>query len=819
MPTFLEKNTDAVLTKFRSAAHTLSQELPSKLTLPSASELFEQLEKGHTEPSILSSLTLARDWLRHGTVPPNESMKIPANQCAMGLALFINKALMPPEKRDIQPIHSLPRLQEEQMHAAVLCGSFIGNHSTKITFGEPGSWFYYAPQLNTINIEIAQALILGLENSRGILLHEIGHSLITLGRTPKMDILQQKMEVIRNNAKKSKSLNTNEAKLYQKHALELDFRENAFQYMEDSAVNTFAEVIGTNLNTNITTALLRNYSLISSARHPEKSDELSKQIQTGLKSSPKRKAPDELQNILTHLQNAYPLSKGFAGDNLESANLIGLTPTPEGLLLQNAIVGKPNSASTLQPLLQTTRVDRLIPNKLKEANALLFAQRTAAFDTAFDAYILPLLAPLLEDIENQTTNITTLTIDSDLLEQEEEKQKKEEKKEKQEKEETSQKKEGGNEKTIGELLQNLKDKAEQEHQSQKKANRQWENLQKNWEEALKSSTSAKDIFDEIPELADGEKNYEGVKTAFALHIQKMARLLDSVFVQQKLSRKKQSVLVPDPILGSTGLNVHKLLKKTSKESTSEKMEIHDLHYWDKKTEINQPAITNFILHMDLTGSMYGEPAKMTAAIAIALKESLKKHPAARVFATASCGGVPQLIMGPQLTPLQEQKILGGLLQTGEGNGSNEIDAAGIQFSIEKTLEIPLGPKDKMGKTHFIMITDGGISPLVSNKIVETLSYILKNPLLEFDILIVDEFNRNALSKSLETAAAKQTFGKRPPTIIAAQSPQEMLKKIFIHFKTQITKHPIYENPQTQLTHKLTMKKLHKKVGDIALGMY
>jgi hypothetical protein len=894
--TFLEKELDNPLTHLRVQAHSLSQNIPAHLSKNEALKTLEELERAHTHPELVHALQTAHAWIQSNHIPSNDDLKKPSVQCAIGLALFLNDKLSPEEKRAPKDIESLPRIQEEQLQAALLCSTFLGNHSTKIAFGKPGTWFYYNPSENKINIDMGQALLLGLENSRGILLHEIGHSLITLGRTPKIEELQKKMADIEKTGTQKGMISRAEAKEYILLKQEWNFRENAFQYMEDAAVNTFAEEVGKTLSIHIPTALLRTYTVIGLSRKEKQQDHVLDQILEALRKNPETrkqaeelekrlkeasaaiprptsattsgpkktepKTPEEkLKNLLTHLGNAYPLEKGYAGTNLESSHLLGLTPSPEGGELQKAVVGSPTSSSHLQPRLQLSLQDRLNPQKMDEATTNLFVQRGQTFDHLFDQHLLPLVKSLPEpDLNQHTQSGPTgagegIPIEPDPNSEQPTNPNKNpsnksangptspaqnpnksptenpQESNKTPENTSPEKPQGAPEpketkpgelsegKSIAELLEDIKIKAREQLEGEKAAKRQWQNLQKQWEEGIKNSASGKDIFDEIPPLEEGKRHYEGVQEVFREHIKKLTRILEGILLPQKINREKARQILPDPILGVRGLQISKAINSKIKENTKKEMDLEDFKYWDKKNPENIPSVTNFIIHMDLTGSMNGDPARVSAITAIALKEALKKYPQIRVFATASQGGKPQLLMGPQLHPDEEKKLLGGLLETGDGNGDNEIDAVGLQFSLEKTLEVPTKPKERIGKTHFLVITDGGVSHLVSEKLPATLKHLLQDPLVEFDILIVDGSTNNNLCRSVNNAITEKTIGRRTPQILVAKKPEGLFKEIALHYAREIRKNPVFLPPRSHEEHRRATNKHMRKIQELGLGMH
>ena len=62
-----------------------------------------------------------------------------------------------------------------------------------VKWGKPGSWFYFSPEQNLVNIDLMQSLI--TPDYLRIFLHEEGHRLYTLGMPQRM--LDERAEILR----------------------------------------------------------------------------------------------------------------------------------------------------------------------------------------------------------------------------------------------------------------------------------------------------------------------------------------------------------------------------------------------------------------------------------------------------------------------------------------------------------------------------------------------------------------------------------------------------------------------------------------------
>ncbi|MDI1226467.1 MAG: hypothetical protein PSY14_02130 [bacterium] len=72
----------------------------------------------------------------------------------------------------------------------------LQNSDTTFDWGAPGTWFYYHPKKNHINIDMYYTLLMGFEHVRAVHLHEIGHSELSNTYSPTMKKLYEKVKVL-----------------------------------------------------------------------------------------------------------------------------------------------------------------------------------------------------------------------------------------------------------------------------------------------------------------------------------------------------------------------------------------------------------------------------------------------------------------------------------------------------------------------------------------------------------------------------------------------------------------------------------------------
>lgn len=393
-----------------------------------------------------SESTRVIEWLSKKTdqtkQPPNNQSESPdylrivepSYQAIWGFALLANKKLKTPKTEEEILKGNKRLIQEKNLMGSLLLGT-IQNKSTTICWGKSGSWFYHDPVANHINMDPGQALLLGLQNSRGVLLHEIGHSQITKGRSPRLNQIRKDIEDLCPKGPRGMRLVPKDEKDRLRVAelsREASYRETFWQYAEDACVNTFAEIEGMNFTNDIQTALLRVYAVTLLGREAKKSqqdmaksrvgktnplkDLMDKILKGKANPTPKLGEAEELEKILEERLKAagasYPISRGWMDkDSTEDWKLIGSDLNRENLdLVENlcqdlSLNTHEIPIASMQPSVLGKRFELVSENSLSRITSECADKRNQTIDDLFDKYFLPLIEKLPPPPEIPTTEI------------------------------------------------------------------------------------------------------------------------------------------------------------------------------------------------------------------------------------------------------------------------------------------------------------------------------------------------------------------------------------------------------------------------------
>ncbi len=130
----------------------------------------------------------------------------------------------------------------------------LTNRSATMDWGTPGSWFWFAPDKNHINIDLFHTLLTGfgkdpapgvkgMAHAAGVMMHEVGHSQLTTRFTKRMAELQKREKEMME-ASKERKLTRDEFKELTRVRKEFQLRMNVFNAAEDNCVNQYAANYG-----------------------------------------------------------------------------------------------------------------------------------------------------------------------------------------------------------------------------------------------------------------------------------------------------------------------------------------------------------------------------------------------------------------------------------------------------------------------------------------------------------------------------------------------------------------------------------------------
>ncbi len=130
----------------------------------------------------------------------------------------------------------------------------VTNRNATMDWGTPGSWFFFDPDKNHINIDLFHTLLTGfdepkhpairpLAHATGVMMHEIGHAELTTRFTDRMQVLRDREIALVEEAKTRKLTKEEfaELKIVRK---EFTLRIDLFNAAEDDCVNRYAANTG-----------------------------------------------------------------------------------------------------------------------------------------------------------------------------------------------------------------------------------------------------------------------------------------------------------------------------------------------------------------------------------------------------------------------------------------------------------------------------------------------------------------------------------------------------------------------------------------------
>ena len=174
------------------------------------------------------------------------------------------------------------------------------NPSVRFKWGMPGTWFYFSPQDNNINIDLLQTMIGGFHDTLSIVLHEVGHSQLTLAWPPEQQKMIKELEPFTDKIKKKQKLTQEEYKRYRVLSKELQLRHRVTDACENAPVNRYAASRKGRLGTAMRKSLNRIFMEVSGGGLLYMRNERNKN------TSPEERAMQEMQKQLEKLTDQIP---------------------------------------------------------------------------------------------------------------------------------------------------------------------------------------------------------------------------------------------------------------------------------------------------------------------------------------------------------------------------------------------------------------------------------------------------------------------------------------------------------------------------------
>lgn len=240
----------------------------------------------------------------------------------------------------------------------------ITNRNATMDWGTPGSWFWFAPDKNHINIDLFHTLLTGfgkdpargvkgLVHATGVMMHEVGHSQLTTRFTDKMIALQKREKELLD-ASKTRKLTQDEFKELSRTRTEFSLRMNLLNAAEDNCVNRFAANQGREfphdfgVSLNMANVLLQGSGLYlkskaSNEQGENSLQEIIKKLMTPAKQKEIEEAGESLGNLNKTLALAFYATNGLFDMN-DTATWQRLGIDPDKIRAEDSATGGATAA-------------------------------------------------------------------------------------------------------------------------------------------------------------------------------------------------------------------------------------------------------------------------------------------------------------------------------------------------------------------------------------------------------------------------------------------------------------------------------------------
>jgi len=222
------------------------------------------------------------------------------------------------------------------------------NRNATMDWGAPGSWFWFAPDKNHVNIDLFHTLLTGfgedpapsvkgMAHASGVMMHEVGHSQLTTRFTDKMQALQ-KRETELMEASEERKLTQDEFKELARVRTEFSLRMNVMNAAEDNCVNQYAANHGQDFphdfgaSLNVVNVLLQGTghylrSQQDQSREQSKLQEILENLMSGSKQKEVQEAGQALANLNKAIALSFYATNGlFDKSDMETWKRLGIDP-------------------------------------------------------------------------------------------------------------------------------------------------------------------------------------------------------------------------------------------------------------------------------------------------------------------------------------------------------------------------------------------------------------------------------------------------------------------------------------------------------------
>ncbi|GEM_PF-5209944 len=299
----------------------------------------------------------------------------------------------------------------------------ITNRNATMDWGTPGSWFWFSPDKNHINIDLFHTLLLGfgkdpapgmkgLAHATGVMIHEVGHAQLSTRYTDAMLPLKERVDKLLEESK-TRKLTRDEFKQLSRTRKEFELRHDIYNATEDNCVNRYAANQSIEFPHDFAESLnTANVTLQGSGAYLRAVEQGNLPQKQGLTLAPKQKEIADAEEALSKLRKALALSfyttNGlFETSDTETWKNLGVDPADiKGVDnsnfddLMKQCVGAEGVAN-LQPAARDRWLFRSVFARSVEAYA---DRRCKLIDGIWDKYAAPYAQVLIDAAEENAEN-------------------------------------------------------------------------------------------------------------------------------------------------------------------------------------------------------------------------------------------------------------------------------------------------------------------------------------------------------------------------------------------------------------------------------
>lgn len=272
-------------------------------------------------PEIGAEWKIAQDTLAGSST--SMTLDTPEKQLVWAVAFALEQASGQPTgavyKNFIE--HSVAR--REKQTAARQIENSLHDSGVTVSWGAPGSWFWFDPEERHVNLDPQFSLVVGFEHARAVMAHEIGHSQLSVKFSDALLALKERADALRDKGKQT-PLTPEEFATIKRSEAEFNLRAGFYNSGEDACVNRYAVLKGKDYQQDLAESINRvSFVLQGSGHHMLR--EAGKPILTPQKN-PALEAEQQIAHLGRALNLAFFTSTGLLENTETDWKKAGVEP-------------------------------------------------------------------------------------------------------------------------------------------------------------------------------------------------------------------------------------------------------------------------------------------------------------------------------------------------------------------------------------------------------------------------------------------------------------------------------------------------------------